>query len=103
MEAALIASSFDNSNIELTSQRVHVRVQQRNGRKFISMISGIATDLDTKRLLKHFKRNFNCTGSIILDADGNELIQLTGDQRINVKKFLIDNGIYESDQVQLHG
>lgn len=68
MDATSNNDYFVKSNLE----RVHVRLQQRNGRKFISTISGIATDLDIKLLLKHFKRNFNCTGSIVLDSNGNE-------------------------------
>jgi len=34
------------------SSKVHIRVQQRNGRKCITLIEGLAEDLDIKRICK---------------------------------------------------
>lgn len=38
-------------------EKVHVRVQQRNGRKCITTVAGLADDLDIKRICKAFKKN----------------------------------------------
>ena len=66
--------------------KVHIRVQQRNGRKCITLIEGLAEDLDVKRICKAFKKNFSCNGAITKDADNGEIIQLSGDQRTNTKE-----------------
>ena len=83
--------------------KVHVRVQQRNGRKCITTIAGLADDLDIKRICKAFKKNFSCNGAVQKDEDDKEVIQLIGDQRTNVKEFLLDQEICHSDAVVLHG
>ncbi|ETV94189.1 translation initiation factor SUI1 [Aphanomyces invadans] len=91
----------DNSG--MGGGKVHVRVQQRNGRKCISTVQGLADDLDIKRILKAFKKNFSCNGAIVKDEESGEVIQLSGDQRTNVKAFLVDQEICTEAQIQLHG
>ena len=34
------------------TSKIHIRVQQRNGRKCITLIEGLAEDLDIKRICK---------------------------------------------------
>merc|ERR1711862_662788 len=75
------------------SDKVHVRVQQRNGRKCITTVAGLADDLDMKRICKAFKKNFSCNGAIQIDEEDKEVIQLSGDQRTQVKSFLVDQEI----------
>lgn len=60
--------------------KVHIRVQQRNGRKCITLIEGLADDLDVKRICKAFKKNFSCNGAVTKDEEMGEVIQLSGDQ-----------------------
>ncbi len=79
---------------------VHIRIQQRNGRKSITIVEELASDLDLKRILRAFKRNFKCNGSIVNDGT---VIQLTGDQRQNVLKFLIDQELCLRERVAIHG
>jgi translation initiation factor 1 len=86
-----------------SEDKVHVRVQQRNGRKCITTIAGIADDLDVKRICKAFKKNFSCNGAVQKDEEAGEVIQLSGDQRTNVKEFLCDQEICHSENVVLHG
>jgi translation initiation factor 1 len=83
--------------------KVHVRVQQRNGRKCITTVAGLAEDLDVKRICKAFKKNFSCNGAVQKDEDVGDVIQLSGDQRTNVKAFLVDQEICHSDTIVLHG
>ncbi|KAL7471289.1 hypothetical protein ACHAXS_011587 [Conticribra weissflogii] len=84
-------------------EKVHVRVQQRNGRKCITTVAGLADDLDIKRICKAFKKNFSCNGAVQKDEESGEVIQLSGDQRTNVKEFLVDQEICHSDAIVLHG
>lgn len=82
---------------------MHVRVQQRNGRKCVTTLQGLADDLDTKRILKAFKKNFSCNGAIVKDEELGEIIQLSGDQRTNIRDFLVDQQIVTESQLVLHG
>ena len=82
---------------------MHVRVQQRNGRKCLTTVQGLADDLDVKRILKAFKKNFSCNGAIVKDDELGEIIQLSGDQWTNVREFLLDQEICMDAQVVLHG
>lgn len=86
-----------------SEEKVHVRVQQRNGRKCITTVAGLADDLDIKRICKAFKKNFSCNGAVQKDLEVGEVIQLSGDQRTNVKDFLVDQEICHSESVVLHG
>ena len=88
--------------------RVHLRIQKRNGRQNITTITGLAPDLDEKRILKALKKKFSCNGSMKFEKDknGNErfvALQLTGDQRDNVKEFLINEEICTEEQIIKHG
>ena len=82
---------------------MHLRVQYRNGRKCITTIQGLSEDLDTKKIVKAFKKMFNCNGAINRDEELGEVLQLSGDQRTNVKEFLLEQEICAEDQIVVHG
>mmetsp|Transcript_9342 Transcript_9342/g.14076 ORF Transcript_9342/g.14076 Transcript_9342/m.14076 type:complete len:113 (+) Transcript_9342:101-439(+) len=96
---------FSESNVEERSGagKVHVRVQQRAGRKCITTVEGIAEDLDLKKIVKAMKKNFSCNGAIVKNKDDGEVIQLSGDQRTNINDFLYGMEICTQGQVVLHG
>merc|ERR1712072_838144 len=81
---------------------VHIRVQQRNGRKCLTTVQGIAPDLDLKKILRYIKKAFNCNGTVVDDKAG-AVIQLQGDQRGNVQKFLVKENICNAEEVKVHG
>jgi len=81
---------------------IHVRVQQRNGRKCITHVQGLADDLDFKKILRRWKRGFNCNGSLQKDDDGQPILQMSGDQRQGVRDDLIREKICESTEIVLH-
>eukprot|EP00668_Euglena_longa_P047874 GGOE01064862.1.p2 GENE.GGOE01064862.1~~GGOE01064862.1.p2 ORF type:complete len:122 (+),score=18.34 GGOE01064862.1:32-367(+) len=82
---------------------VHIRVQQRNGRKCITTVQGLNKELDLKLILKEIKKNFCCNGSIVQDAELGTIIQLQGDQRDNISKFLISEGLCDKEKLKIHG
>eukprot|EP00834_Sanchytrium_tribonematis_P002504 NODE_78_length_23230_cov_1.644979.p12 type:complete len:117 gc:universal NODE_78_length_23230_cov_1.644979:13501-13851(+) len=82
---------------------IHVRVQQRNGRKTLTTVQGLPEDLDQKKMVKYFKKEFACNGTIVKDEDGMEIIQLSGDQRDKIKEFLMAQEICQSDEIKVHG
>lgn len=99
------AAFEDASDNKKKTDKVHIRVQQRNGRKCITTIAGLAEDLDLKRILKAFKKNFKCNGAIVKDKETDtQVVQLSGDQRDNVVDFMVDQEIIASaDECVKHG
>ena len=96
--------AFDDADEQAGDKsKVHIRVQQRNGRKCITTVQGLADDLDIKRICKAFKKNFQCNGAVTKDSEMGEIIQLSGDQRTNVNSFLVDQEICLKSQVVIHG
>jgi translation initiation factor 1 len=87
--------------------KIHIRIQQRNGRKCITTVQGLEDDLDLKRICKAMKKAFNCNGSISADAEMGEVVQLQGDQRQNVREWLTENEIVSKaeadDRLVIHG
>jgi translation initiation factor 1 len=82
---------------------VHIRIQQRNGKKVITIIQGLDAKIPRKDLIKKFKTMYACGGHIAEDEEFGEVIQLTGDQRIKVRDYLVDNELVEADKVEIHG
>ena len=82
---------------------VHIRVQQRNGRKCVTSIHGIAPDLDLKKILKYLKKAYSTNGNIVNHTEHGDIIQLQGDQRRNVYDSLIDWKIADKEDIRVHG
>lgn len=86
-----------------TGGNVHIRVQQRNGRKSITTIQGLPADLDLKRILKELKKAYSCNGSISEEKELGTVVTLQGDQRSNVEAFLLREQIVPKDRLKIHG
>ena len=102
----LILLPIDEFNIdaeEKDTSKVHLRIQQRSGRKCITIIQGLASDLDSEKIAKFLKKTFQCNGSITNDPEYGEIIQLSGDQRANVRQFFLEQEICHEDQIVIHG
>jgi translation initiation factor 1 len=82
---------------------IHIRIQQRNGRKTLTTVQGIADDYDKKKLLKSFKNKFSCNGNVIEHPEYGEVIQLQGDQHKNKCQYLKEIGLAKDDQLKVHG
>lgn len=79
-----------------TTNYIHIRIQQRNGRKTITTLQGVPTEYDPKKLLKAFKKEFACNGSLVQDEEMGQVIQLQGDQRTKILAMLTEEGISTS-------
>ncbi|KAI4537871.1 hypothetical protein MG293_012734 [Ovis ammon polii] len=84
-----------------TEDYIHIRIQQRNGRKTLTTVQGIADDYDKKKLVKAFKKKFACNGTVIEHPEYGEVIQLQGDQRKNICQFLVEIGLAKDDQLKI--
>ena len=83
--------------------KLMISVQQRNNRQCITIISEIAEDLDLKKILKYFKKTYNCNGTILDDEKFGNVITLTGNQKDNVYNFFIAEEIYNKDNIIIKG
>jgi len=82
---------------------VHIRVQQRNGRKCITTVQGLDSQLDLKKILKAVKKAECCNGTVVEDDDMGQVLQFQGDQRDSVANFLTSNEIVEKSKIKKHG
>ncbi|KAK3423997.1 hypothetical protein EUGRSUZ_F00759 [Eucalyptus grandis] len=82
---------------------VHIRIQQRNGKKSLTTVQGLKKDYSYEKILKDLKKEFCCNGNVVQDKELGKIIQLQGDQRKNVSQFLVHNNIVKKDQIKIHG
>ena len=55
---------------------VHVRIQQRNGRKTLTTVQGLSSEYDFKKIVKVAKKEFACNGTVVEHSEYGEVIQL---------------------------
>ncbi|XP_028549653.1 protein translation factor SUI1 homolog 1 isoform X1 [Dendrobium catenatum] len=87
----------------LPLEYVHIRVQQRNGRKSLTTVQGLKKEYSKTKILKDLKKEFCCNGTVVEDPELGQVIQLQGDQRKNVSTFLVQAGILKKEQIKIHG
>ncbi|KAJ7555494.1 hypothetical protein O6H91_05G041200 [Diphasiastrum complanatum] len=101
--------SFAESNAEDSGagskDYVHVRVQQRNGRKSLTTVQGLKKTFNYNKILKvsKFYKGFCCNGTVVQNLELGQVIQLQGDQRKNVSDFLVQAGVVKKDLIKIHG
>ncbi|KAI5203926.1 hypothetical protein E4T39_03873 [Aureobasidium subglaciale] len=98
----------DTGEIKQSNQSsyIHIRIQQRNGRKTLTTVQGLPKKFDQKKILKVIKKAFACNGTIVSDTEMGEVIQLQGDQRKDVQEFLCDKkaGLgLDAKTIKVHG
>ncbi|XP_053454831.1 eukaryotic translation initiation factor 1-like [Nycticebus coucang] len=85
-----------------TEDYIHIKIQQRNGRKTLTF-QGITDDYDEKKLVKVFKKKFTCNGTAIERPEYGEVIQPQGDKHKNKCQFLVEIGLAKDNQLKVHG
>lgn len=86
-----------------TEHLVHVRLQQRSGRKTLTTIQGLREDFDKAKIARYWKKQFNTNGTVVEDDQHGSIIQLQGDQRELVAKSLVRDGFAKEKSVKVHG
>lgn len=86
-----------------TKEYIHIRIQQRNGKKSLTTVQGLKKEYSYERILKDLKKDFCCNGNVVQDKELGKIIQLQGDQRKKVSQFLVQAGIAKKDQIKIHG
>ncbi|KAF3186036.1 Eukaryotic translation initiation factor eIF-1 [Orbilia oligospora] len=82
---------------------IHIRIQQRNGRKTLTTIQGLPKEIDPKRVLKFAKKEFATNGSIVEDTELGEIIQLQGDQRQKISDLMMNSMGIKKSNIKIHG
>ncbi|KAK7300072.1 hypothetical protein RJT34_10904 [Clitoria ternatea] len=82
---------------------VHIRIQQRNGKKSLTTVQGLKKEFSYEKILKDLKKEFCCNGNVVHDKDLGKIIQLQGDQRKNASHFLLQARLVRKDQIKIHG
>merc|ERR1712142_876242 len=82
---------------------VHIRIQQRNGRKTLTTVQGLSADYDLKKIVRACKKEFACNGTVVEHSEYGEVLQLQGDQRENICQFLTKVGLVKAEQIKVHG
>lgn len=82
---------------------VHIRVQQRNGRKCITTVQGLDEALDMKKIIKAIKKAHCCNGTVVTDDEMGQVLQFQGDQRDAVVAFLVENELADKAKIKKHG
>lgn len=84
---------------------IHIRTEQRNGKKAITLIEGLADDLDLGKIAKALRRTFKTSACVLKDNNDNFYIKLAGDNRHDVKEFLVRYKIWEDpdEPIKVHG
>ena len=65
-----------NTADSVQSNYIHIRSQQRNGRKCITTVTGLSAKLDLKKIQKAIKKEHCCNGTVLKDEEtGTEVLQ----------------------------
>jgi len=104
MDNLILASTnpFEDEDVSKAGASVHIRYQARNGKKCITLIEGLPSDLDHKKILKHIKKTFSTNGAIMMDDD-LPVIKVQGDIRDKVAEFLVKMKVCEKEEITIHG
>ncbi|EOA17686.1 hypothetical protein CARUB_v10006056mg [Capsella rubella] len=72
---------FADANVEDsgagTKEYVHIRVQQRNGRKSLTTVQGLKKEYSYTKILKDLKKEFCCNGTVVQDSELGQLFSIT--------------------------
>ena len=91
------------SHSPVTCACVDLHFQQRTTRKCLTLVQGLPEDLDLKKILRSFKKAWCCNGTTVEHDEWGTIIQLQGDHRRDIMKFLMEEGIAYKDNIKVHG
>ncbi|RWW29570.1 hypothetical protein GW17_00005903 [Ensete ventricosum] len=57
-----------------SKEYVHIRIQQRNGRKSLTTVQGLKKEFSYNKILKDLKREFCCNGTVVQDPELGQVL-----------------------------
>lgn len=121
------ADAIKGANEDVQDGLVHIRIQQRSGRKTLTTVQGLSAEYDLKKIVRACKKvsrppfdaafpvsdpslalslrpqEFACNGTVVEHAEYGEVLQLQGDQRENICQWLTKSGLAKPEQLKVHG
>ncbi|KAI5171066.1 translation initiation factor 1 [Nematocida sp. LUAm3] len=93
----------DDSHNDLQENEIHVRKQNRKGRKWLTTVEGIPESYDINNLLNALKKKLCCSGTIVTDEKKTEkkVLQMQGNHGENITEEL--KSIFPDYKVYFHG
>jgi translation initiation factor SUI1 len=86
------------------ASKVHIRMQQISTSRRITTVSGLHEEYNVKKISAKLASHLNTSSTVkVDDKDNRRVIQLAGDQREQVRDFLIDQDLCDLDQIVIHG
>jgi translation initiation factor 1 len=89
------------------TNKIHLRLQKRGNKKWLTIVEGLDEDLDETRICRHMRRAFNCNGAVLKGEDDKPILQFQGDQRQSIKEWLIAQEILAEKEAKerlvIHG
>ncbi|KAK4372596.1 hypothetical protein RND71_007980 [Anisodus tanguticus] len=76
-----IPSAFDpfaeakDSGAPGAKEYVHIRIQQRNGKKSLTTVQGLTKEFSYEKILKDLKKELCCNGNVVQDKELGKVIQ----------------------------
>lgn len=86
----------------LQDSYIHIRSQQRNGKKSITIIQNMPDEYDLKKLVKALRKVYACNGSLTTHKIYGDVIMLQGDKRTDVYEFITKVGLVDPEYVKIH-
>ncbi|CBH17541.1 Protein translation factor SUI1 homolog, putative [Trypanosoma equiperdum] len=86
----------------LEAQKVHIRVQQRRGRKFVTSVQGLNQQLNFRRINREFMRRWGCNGTVITTPEAGTVIQLQGNWSEEIRTFLLEEHMATEQNLEIH-
>eukprot|EP00331_Platyophrya_macrostoma_P014128 CAMPEP_0176433452 /NCGR_PEP_ID=MMETSP0127-20121128/16030_1 /TAXON_ID=938130 /ORGANISM="Platyophrya macrostoma, Strain WH" /LENGTH=103 /DNA_ID=CAMNT_0017815881 /DNA_START=55 /DNA_END=366 /DNA_ORIENTATION=+ len=87
---------------ELDAGVVHIRVQQRNGKKAITTVQGLNPNLNFVRLTRAWREKWGCAANVVKDPEFGNVVQLQGNWADNIKQFLIEERLAPASSLRIH-
>ena len=102
----MVSSTMDVFDTFVEKGKIHIRYQ-KIGPRALTIVEGLDSDLDQKRIAKAMAKSFSCATSLHQNKEGNDIIQLQGDQRQFVVEWLVGNEILteqdKKERLVIHG
>jgi translation initiation factor 1 len=103
-QAAALAINTAPNPYAIDAGVVHLRIQKRTGKKCLTFIQGIPDTVDTKSLCQKIRKMYHCNCTEIDHPKIGKCVQMSGDSRDDLIKFLIKEGVVSSDkEIKIHG
>lgn len=98
----VLSNNRDDASNGLAGNGVHIRVQQRNGRKAITTIQGLDPRLNFNRINRELKDRWGCNGTVIVDKSFGTIIQLQGNWSEKITEFLLGERLASRNTLKVH-